>query len=273
MRTASAKAQETEGDAMKPNEPITPRPELLLNPTTPIQQWEFGVISAATWPFFAPYRIIHSQPQPLLPPTGRTPRLLSAIIATLIHYNDPCYDPATRTMRLADGWTNITRTLGIWASRPSRQIITDCLTKMRAFPVAAPTRCVALEHTDLDPTKPAAQRNVTLTKEYAHACRQDLREVSFVTMRDLTGALELDLYALASLYAPDDGRLRATRRLLSKMMPGSRRRLGSGVQRDRLFASLNAAQDRWTYGMDDEHDMLVIAGRDADGDGGTVTLS
>ncbi|MCH4860920.1 hypothetical protein LF916_08570 [Bifidobacterium pseudolongum] len=255
------------------SEPLIPRPELLLRPSTLRQAWDFGVVSADTYPFNAPYRAVRSSPE--RQPPGRVPRLLSIVFATLIHYGDPCWDPDTRTVRFRDGWTNIMNTLGMYASKPSRDIINGCLAKMMRFPVPSTHQCIAVQALDLDAGRPAS-KTVTLTEEYVQACQRNLREVSLVTLHDLTGALELDLYTLAALYAPDDGQLRIARTFLNRLLPGGRRRIGCDPQRERMFTALNAAQDRWRYTMDKETDMVVITGRGAaatPSDDRTVTLA
>lgn len=255
------------------SEPLIPRPELLLRPSTLRQAWDFGVVSADTYPFNAPYRAVRSSPE--RQPPGRVPRLLSIVFATLIHYGDPCWDPDTRTIRFHDGWTNIMHTLGMYASKPSRDIINGCLAKMMRFPVPSTHQCIAVQALDLDAGRPAS-KTVTLTEEYVQACQRNLREVSLVTLHDLTGALELDLYTLAALYAPDDGQLRIARTFLNRLLPGGRRRIGCDPQRERMFMALNAAQDRWRYTMDKETDMVVITGRGAaatPSDDRTVTLA
>lgn len=241
-------------------DPLIPQAELLLRPSTMRQAWDFGVASADTYPFNAPYRVVRSSA--VRQPAGRVPRLLSIVFATLIHYDDPCWDPNTRTIRFTDGWTNIMNTLGMYSSKPSRDIINGCLAKMAHLPVPSTHPCIAVKDLDLDAGHPAP-KTVTLTEEYVQACQRNLREVSFVTLHDLTGALELDLYTLAALYAPDDGRLRIARTFLNRLLPGGRRRLGSDPQRERMFNALDAAQDRWRYTMDKDEDMIVITGHGA----------
>lgn len=242
------------------SEPLIPQAELLLRPSTMRQAWDFGVVSADTYPFNAPYRVVQSSA--VRQPAGRVPRLLSIVFATLIHYGDPCWDPNTCTIRFSDGWTNIMSTLGMYASKPSRDIINGCLTKMTRFPVPSTYHCIAVRSLDLDANRPAS-KTVVLTEEYVQACQRNLREVSLVTLHDLTGALELDLYTLAALYAPDDGQLRIARTFLNRLLPGGRRRIGSDPQRERMFTALNAAQDRWRYSMDKDADMIVITGSGA----------
>ena len=256
-----------------PYEPLTPLAQQLLRKDTVPQARHFGVIRPDTYPFYAPYRVVSKtnwSPQP----AGRVPRLLSAIFSTLIHYNDPCWDPDTRTIWLEDGWTNITKTLNIYASATSRTIIHDCLEKMRRTPTASIRQCIAIESLDLDRDgRGAHKRSVTLTSQYVRACQQDLREVSFITMHDLTGAAALDLYALAALYAPDDGQLRATRGFLAQMLPGTKRRLGTPDRRDLMLAQLNAAQDRWVYKADGDEIAITARGVDHPDVNKTVVLA
>ena len=83
--------------------------------------------------------------------------LLSIVFATLIHYGDPCWDPDTRTIRFRDGWTNIMNTLGMYASKPSRDIINGCLAKMMRFPVPSTHQCIAVQALDLDAGRPASK--------------------------------------------------------------------------------------------------------------------
>lgn len=242
--------------------PLVPHPERLLQPSTLAQSWDFGVVSADTYPFFAPYRVVNTPSGEQHGPTGRVPRLLSAIFSTLIHYDDPCWNAETRVLEFRDGWSATTQTLRIYRSQPSRDAVDACLTKMRRFPVSSQRQCVAIEDVCIERGR-RVPSSVTLTPEYAQACQRNLREVSFATMHDLTGSLELDLYVFAALYAPDDGRLRVTRRFLTRMLPGSSRRINSASQREQLFASLNTAQDRWTYTMSDDGDAVFITGRAA----------
>lgn len=204
---------------------------------------QFFVVSADTYPLFAPSRLSTGMQER---PVARYPRILSILLSTIIHDNASCWNPETRRITFDKEWLRYCDVLGIFRSKISRDGIYKCFQLMSSMPTDSPTPLIAVEDYSFD-SKGRYQNYVTLTQQYADAAAQSLREIPVSALRELRhGFLVLDLLVLAALYVPERGQLAMPFSVLRALLSGMQS-LQSVPHRNEIINQLNDAQNMWDY--------------------------
>lgn len=231
--------------------------------TSPDIGVETGLITAATYPIYAPYkRTDETGDEPQL--IGKSPRIMSIITNTLILTGSPCWDPETRTLRFGHAWQRLATRLKLVNGGASREVLINLLEAYRTAPY--PTEdgdIIIAEDAATDPDLTTLRRWIRFTPEYV-----DLIETSEPKEVPLTAvpgpAIDLDLLVLAALYTPGDRRLVIPSSALTDLLPG-----GNGAIKNSRYVQaakhLNDSQSKWSFRY--EMKSLIVTPRNADPDG------
>ena len=214
----------------------------MQTPTTITSLLPLGVAYLnPNYPFHIPYRLnqldTHTQP------SGRTPRILTIFLTTLIHTGDPAYDPTTRIIRLHRGFRILSRQAGMFTSVPSRRILADTIRHYTTpQPSSAGMVTPVLEWHD---APLLADMWLRLSPEYVKLISTDVHETPLEAITRTHGRpFELDMLALASLYAPETRQLLIELTVLKSITPVS---IPSRTKFQATLNHLNRIQEQWEY--------------------------
>lgn len=221
-----------------------------------------GVVSARAYPMFAPYRIAGGN-EGGRKMSGRLPRLLSIMFATLIDNHDPCVDVENRRLTLNGGFKIIARKFGIYSGTSSRQQVLVAITSfMHAkFPTDDETGYVTAAE-DCGLSMDAIDDGwIQFTPEYFAMLQEDLKEVPLSYIGTFTHSpFILDVFMVATLYGDPSKRTIVTYQNLKKLLPGSMSARVNRTNCVRAANDLNKNQDYWTFSATKAH--LSISPRD-----------
>ena len=214
----------------------------MQTPTTITSLLPLGVAYLnPNYPFHIPYRL--NQPDTHTQPSGRTPRILTIFLTTLIHTGDPAYDPTTRIIRLHRGFRILSRQAGMFTSVPSRRILADTIRHYTTpQPSSAGMVTPVLEWHD---APLLADMWLRLSPEYVKLISTDVHETPLEAITRTHGRpFELDMLALASLYAPETRQLLIELTVLKSITPVS---IPSRTKFQATLNHLNRIQEQWEY--------------------------
>lgn len=201
-----------------------------------------GFVSAASYPFFLPYRL--SKENVGTKASGRTPRILTVFFSTLIHVKDSCYDPETRTMRFHRGFRQLSSMFGIFDSLPSRTILSETIRLMDKTYPDEPIKTRPFE--EIHFADKLADMWVRFTPEFVELLTRDVREVPLNALVALhRWPIETDLIILSGLYCPEDRPLLIPLSSLQAITPVSLRQKKGKL--DQTVSRLNNIQHFWDY--------------------------
>lgn len=202
-----------------------------------------GYISAASYPFFLPYRLNGDSKGSM--PSGRTPRLLTVFFTTLVHTHDGCYDPETRVLRFHRGFRQLSKLFGVFQSITSHKLMVDNLRLMNTA-MTFPNNPNVKLFEEWHEAELTSDMWIKFTVEYAHMLDQMPMEVPLIALKKLhSRPFETDLIALAALYSLEDRQLMIPFDTVERILPISF--VDKKHDLNEAFDILNHVQESWRF--------------------------
>lgn len=223
---------------------------------------ETGLLTAATYPLFAPYTR-HGNPDDTATLTGKPPRLMSIITTTLILTGSTCWNAEERTLTFGHDWQRLAGRLKLINGGATRDVLNNLLAAYctEPFPTEDGDILIA-EDAALDPDITTSRRWIRFTPEYLDLVIE--HEAKEIPLDAIPGpAIELDLLVLAALYTPDDRRLVIPAAALGELLPGGK----WTIKTSRYLQAakhLNSTQGKWVFAFESRSLIVTPAGIDPD---------